>query len=212
MATKTKTTVDSKGNALYLRVEETHEGGYFHLRARLCTQEYDSANSCWRPLGVDDGYSDGLLWSGLRCSCQGDEKSQLRADGRGESGPVYGFDTEYHDEYGQHVDLRKVRRMHKTLELVAKKLAALTEARGYVRSYGEYLGRVGEALGCAGMCFQRHTNGIVNPSWRSQRWEDLRWDWMSIGDGVNRANHRIYLWQQQAVERGQQLQGEEAAS
>lgn len=191
--TTSKATVDSKGQPLYLRVTETREGGYFHLRATVCVQHYEAGGATsggsWVPWGCDDDYSDGLKWSGLRVSCQGDERSQRRAAEAGENGPVYGFDTEYHDVW--RLDLRTVRRMEKTLARVEKKLAALQEARGYVRSYGEYLGRVAEALGCAGVCFERER----------QAYSGSRWDWLSIGDGVNRANHRIFLWQQEAVER-----------
>lgn len=188
--TKTpKATTDSNGRAIYLRVSETREGEYFHLRASVCVQQLESSH--WQAYGPDDCYGDGLLWSGLRVSCQGDARSQLRALGAGEQGPVYGWDTEYRDVFS--VDLRKVRRMQRTLEKVERGLSKLREKRGSARSYGEYLGRVAEVLGCAGMAFDR--------SERGQRVSGERWDWMSIGDGVNRADHRVYLWQQELVER-----------
>jgi hypothetical protein len=201
MATK-KATNDSKGNALYLRVVETRDNGYFHLRAQVCTQRYEaSEHSEWKPYGVEDDYSDGLKYTHLRSSCQGDNGTQRAADS---FKAVYGFDTEYHDAY--RLDLRQLRRMTKTLELVERKLAKLQEARGYVRSYGEYLGRVAEVLGCVGMVFDRDSQVALRTGQRYQ--------WMSVGDGVNHANHRIYLWQQEAVERDgrPQLAGEEAAS
>jgi hypothetical protein len=197
MATKTtkKATTDSKGNQLYLRVEETREHGYFHLRARVCTQHYEAQDSRWQPQGVDDDYSDGLLWSGLRVSCQGDTGTQLAPE---TYKAVYGFDTEYDCTYSSKVDLRRVARMHKTLTKVSTGLARIDEVRGYVRSYGEYLGRVAEVLGCAGMVFEKDQ--------RAAAISGQRYEWTTVGDGVNRANHRIYLWQQEAVERGQQLQ------
>jgi hypothetical protein len=187
---KSKSTVDSKGNAIYLRIEEIRDHGYYHLYARVCTQQYE--NSAWQPYGVDDDYSDGLKWSGLRVSCQGDEQSQTRA-GRGESGSVYGFSTEYHDCWK--LDLRTVRRMAKTLETIDRKMDKLQEARGYVASYGEYLGRVAEVLGCAGFCFTRDA--------RSADISGQKYEFTTVGDGVNRANHRIYLWQQEAVQTAQ---------
>ena len=137
----------------------------------------------WKPYGCDDDYSDGLLWSGLQVSCQGDEQSQRRAANAGESGPVYGFDTEYASDYHR-IDLRRVARMHKTLSKVEAGLTKLQAARGYVRSYGEYLGRVAEVLGCAGMVFERERSGhYTSPG--------QRYRWTTVGEGVNEANHRI---------------------
>ena len=78
--------------------------------------------------------------------------------------------------------------MAKTLEAIDKGLDKLSAARGYARSYGEYLGRVSEVLGCAGMAFERNA--------KSREISGQRWDWTSIGDGVNRANHAIHLWVQ----------------
>lgn len=188
-----KATKDSKGNELYLLVSETREHGYFHLHARVTTQRYEGNE--WVPYGCDDDYSDGLLWSGLRVSCQGDDQTQRAAAG---DKAVYGYDVEYHDVY--RVDLRKAHRMAKTLAKIEKGLYQLQEARGYVRSYGEYLGRVAEVLGCAGIGLER--------SKRSESITGQRWRWQSVGAGVNEANHRIWLWQQEAVERDgpQQLQ------
>jgi len=182
MAKKTKATTDKRGNELHLIVTEERDNGYFHLRARVTTQKFEDHN--WVPYGVDDDYSDGLLWSGLRINCQGDDRSRERS-GEGDGGAVYGFDVDYRDVYS--VDLRKARRMAKTLDKLDKGLAKMTEARGYVRSYGEYIGRVAEVIGAAGIGFDRQNKLPRNGQ---------RFDWMSIGDGVNRANHLIYLWQQ----------------
>lgn len=187
---KAKTTVDSKGNQIFLRIEETREHGYFHLTARVCTQRYE--NSAWVPYGVDDDYSDGPKWSDLRATCQGDEQSRTHA-ARGNAAPVYGFSIEYRDSWK--LDLRTVRRMTKTLETIEKKMEKLQAIRGYVDNYGEYLGRIAEVLGCAGMGFDRNK--------RSQDVTGQRFEWMSVGDGVNRANRQIFLWQQEATETAQ---------
>jgi hypothetical protein len=180
------TTTDSKGSALFLQLTETKEHGYYHLRARVCTQHYFSGEASeWKPYGVDDDYSDGLLWSGLQVSCQGDEQSQRRS-GEAERGAVYGFGVVYADVHT--VELRKVRRMAKTLEKIERGLDKLQQSRGYVRSYGEYLGRVAEVLGCGGFCIEREKE--------VQARIGQRWNWLTVGEGVNAANHRIYLWQQ----------------
>lgn len=172
---------------LFLQLLETRDGEYFHLRARVVTRKFE--NSQWMPWGVDDDYSDGLLYSGLRVNCQGDATSR-RGD---RSGPVYGFDVDYQDVYS--VDRRKARRMLKTLDMVHKKLDKLSDARGYVRSYGEYLGRVAEAFGCSGMVMEREKH--------SQSVTGERYRWFSIGDGVNHAAQRIYQWQEEGAQQQQ---------
>jgi hypothetical protein len=199
MASKSKASGETKEKAqLYLAVTESREHGYFHLQGRFCTQKWESGE--WVPYGVDDDYSDGLLWSGLRVSCQGDDRSQLRA-GEGEQGAVYGFDCEYRDVYA--VDLRKVRRMAKTLEKLQKGLGKITETRGYARSYGEYLGRVAEVFGCSGVVIER--------TQRTQRYGAQRWDWVSVGDGVNRVNHLIWQWVEEAKPKAQEAEALPAA-
>jgi hypothetical protein len=177
-----KTTTTKTAEPLYLLVTEERSHGYLHLYGRIVTQRYESGKGQWLPNGTDDTYGDGLLYSGLRTSCQGDEDSRRRAV-RGERiEPVYGFSCEYRDEHS--VDLRKAKRMLRTLDKVERGLAKLVETRGYVKSYGEYIGRVAEVVGCAGMGFER----------RETAYNGNRWDWMSVGDGVNRVNHAIYLW------------------
>lgn len=183
----TTTTTKTEKPQLYLSIVEQREHGYYHLYGRIVTQKFDENE--WRPWGVDDTYSDGVLYSGLRTSCQGDEQSRTRA-AAGDAGAVYGYSCEYHDVYT--VDLRKCKRMLKTLEKIDRGLDKLTEARGYVRSYGEYCGRIAEVFGCKGIVIDRGKDGMT----RSGR----RYDWMDVGDGVNRVNHLVYLWAQQAIE------------
>lgn len=186
---------------LYLAVSEKREHGYFHLHARVRTAKYEHGQrEAW---GIDgDDYGDGLLYGGLEARCQGDDRSQLRAGGEG---PVYGFDVEYHEEYHS-VGLRRCRRMLKTLEKVERGMGRLTETRGYVKSFGEFVGRLAEVLGCEGIAMEKDQ--------RAQLRTGERWEWTNIGDGVNRVNHRIYLWAQEAVDRQAQQSGggEQAAS
>jgi len=177
----------------YLLIWEVREHGYFHLYGRIVTDKYE--NSRRLPYGLDDDYSDGLKYSDLRTSCQGSEDSQRRT---GEQEPVYGFAVEYRECY--RLDLRTVKRMAKTLERIDKGLEKLSEARGYVRSYGEYAGRVAETLGCAGIVMERAQTAA--------RMTGERYEWLSVGEGVNRINHRVYLWQRE----GQADTSAEAAS
>ena len=167
-------------------VTEVREHGYFHLYARVCTQKYESGD--WRPWGLDDeryGRSKDLLYSGLRVSCQGDDQSQTR-----DSESVYGFSVEYRDVWS--IDREKAERMHRTLDRLHKGLEKLYEARGYVRTYGEYVGRVAEVLGCAGIGIERDA--------RRSRYESGRTcEWMSVGDGVDRVNGRVQHWVNEAT-------------
>jgi hypothetical protein len=170
---KIKATEDANGRALWLAVSEERSNGYFHLYGRLVVQKLHGDVD-----GPDDDYSDGLLWSGLRASCQGDDRS------RSQNEPVYGFDLYYPQPYN--VDLRRGRRMYRTLEKAAKGLEKLREARGYVRSYGEYIGRLAEVFGCTGIVIERDA--------RHRAITGSRWNWQPIGDGVNRVNERIAAW------------------
>lgn len=178
-----------KDQDLYLVVsEERSHGGYFHLRARVTTSRYEQGNG-QVPYGCDDTYGDGLLVSGLRVSCQGDERSQLR-----EHDPVYGFEVEYAEVHALRV--REARRMLKTLEYVERKLRKQYDTRGSVKTYGEYVGRVAEALGCKGIAVQKTD--------KQYQLSGYRWDWYSIGDGVNQVNNRIWRWVREAQERQEQ--------
>jgi hypothetical protein len=192
MATRTSTA--SKADKadkqeLYLLVVEEFSsfGGerYYKQTARVVTQKYESGKG-YVPYGVDDTYGDGPFYSGLRFNCQGDERSRTDTT-RNE--PVYGFgysdDVGYSDVY--RVELRLARRMVKTLERIDKTLARVRETRGHVRSWGEQLGRVAEALGCAGIGFEK--------SQRSRAVTGCSHDWYTIGEGVNQANHRVQQWQ-----------------
>lgn len=183
MGTTNKT---DRKQALYLAVSEERSNGYFHLTARVCGERFEDGQRV--PQGVDDDYSDGLLYSYLRCSCQGDADSQ-RSERREQA--VYGYDRlDYRDHYKG--DLRTLKRMVKTLEHIERKLGKLGEVRGYARSYGETLGRLAEVLGCQGMAFQKSATHAERSG--------QRYRWTSIGDGVNEANNAIYQWQREALD------------
>jgi hypothetical protein len=161
-----------------LHQEKTHNFGdsYFHLRARICTQVFEQ--HAWQPYGCDDTYSDGPYYSNLRISCQGDDKSRTR-----DREAVYGFSCEYHDIYT--VDLRKAERMVKTLRAINGKLEKMNESRGYVTSFGEYVGRLAEAVGAKGIGIKREQPSQYNQATH---------DWLTVGDGINRINSMIWRW------------------
>jgi hypothetical protein len=197
MSSKTSKTTDPQR---YLLVVEDHSHGYYRLHGQIVTQRYEGSQ--WLPYGTDDTYGDGYLWSGLRSSCQGDESSMKR-----DREPVYGFDVEYHDVWS--IDVRKCRRMIKTLERINKGLHKLAEQRGAVGSYGEYCGRLCEVIGCVGIAMKRDPKYDYSQtySWSS-----------TIGDGVNDVNNAIWRWRQpwreqqereQEAAAGRQLQAEE---
>lgn len=187
--TRTNTTDQTAQPPRYLRVTEERSNGYFHLIATVRTQKYDPLDSQYMPGWVDDEYDSGQLLSGLQLRAQGDSDSQLRGLTSGEnSGAVYGWDIEYHEPY--RVDRRKVARMHKTLETLHKRLERISDTRGRATSFGEYCGRLAEALGCSGI--------VTETKPRSGEYR-TRWDWQSIGDGVNRVNWKIQQWQREAL-------------
>jgi hypothetical protein len=174
---------------LWLQVTEKSDWSfgehYYHQYARVVTQKFEDRH--WVPYGVDDTYGDGPFYSYLTASCQGDEKSALRSNE-----PVYGIDVEYREMFT--VDLRKAKRMVKTLELIRRGLDKLTAQRGYTRSWGEYLGRLAEVLGCEGLTIQLTAN--------SESVRGYRWEWYAnIGEGVNAANSRVWQWQQEVKKR-----------
>ena len=138
----------------YLVISEERDSGYYHLRGRITTQRFEDRQ--FVPYGLSDDYGVGVLWTGLQVSCQGDRDSQRRTPDRE---VVYGFDCEYRDVFG--IDLNKARRMCKTLELLNRKLEKLKAARGYVKSYGEYLRT---DRGSGGLQGDRHSYAGQGPS------------------------------------------------
>jgi len=180
--TKTRTPKPS----LCLLMTEKREHGYLHIYGRVVTQRYAEAQ--YHVEGPDDRYSDGPLYSGLQLRCQGDEDSRRRAVTGERDAPVYGFECEYHDVFS--INRRDAVRMAKTLTQLEAKLSKLDEKRGRVHTYGEYVGRVAEALGCAGVVFERTPRG------RDISGE--RWYWETIGSGVSRIDRMLDAWVDEA--------------
>lgn len=177
----TQSSPKEKSADRFLQITTESRDSYFHVYARVIEQRAETSGVV--PYGCDDTYSDGPLYSGLRISCQGDTQSRTGADGRE---PVYGLSCEYHDVYS--VDLRKARRMIKTLEKIDRGLNKISEARGYVRTYPDYVGRLAEILGCKGLCLQRTE--------KSAAMSGHLWQWETVGDGVNKIANLIYQWQE----------------
>ena len=162
--------------------------GYYHLRIRITTRKYEPMNGPV-PYGCDDTYGDGPLYSGIQISCQGDERSALR-----DREPVYGFSLEYRDLYS--CDLRKVRRMAKTLDTIDKALTKIADTRGYVQNFGDYVGRIAEAVRAESMLIQRDA--------KREEMTGHRWEVFTIGEGINRINALIYQWRRPYVEQHQE--------
>lgn len=190
----TKTTKTTQPDRYLLLTEDRSSWSgerFYHLTVRVTEQRYDAERGGFLPYGPDDTYGAGPLYSGLRVTCQGDDQSRRRTIDeaqRDQSSPVYGFDVEYHDVHS--VDRRKAERMHKTLTKLERTLDKLQETRGYPRTYGEYVGRIAEALGCTGIG-AKHVN-------REDRYARERWDWRTIGDGVRHIDRLIEAWVDEA--------------
>jgi len=185
MATKTRTKTTDQ--PLYLAVSEERGNGYFHLRVRVRGQQYDQSAHQHVPVYVDDDYSAGFKYSGLQLTAQGDERTQRATD---RQSAVYGWSIEYHDVF--RLDLQQVTRMQKTLATIDKRLEKLREQRGEPGNFGTLVGRLAEALGCEGIACERTS--------RQQQVSGYRWDWGSIGEGVDSVNRMVWRWQQEAVE------------
>jgi hypothetical protein len=187
----TTTTADEKPAKpeLYLRVVETRDNGYFHIEVSVCTQKYEQRIG-YVPYGVDDTYDWGPLghdkYSDLRIRCQGDDRSQAQSHEQA----VYGESVGYHDVY--RLELRDCRRMVRTLEKIDRGLARLTETRGAVRRFSEYVGRIGEILKVKGMGHAR--------SAKQRQYNDQQWSWTTLGDGVREIDNRIWQWQRELKE------------
>lgn len=199
MSTRTKTT----DQPLYLRIAEDRSdrsGRYYHLTARVCARKYEQGAG-HVPYGVDDEYDSGYKYSDLQLRAQGDDQTQRAAT---VEQAVYGWqnDLEYHEPY--RCGLRTVSRMYKTLSVLHKRLNKIAERRGHARSYPEYCGRLAEALGCEGI--------VVERSAASRNVTGVRWDWCSIGDGVNRIAGLIHAWQREAQPAPAAAGEQEAAS
>ena len=187
-------TTSEKPLSLWLFVREERGNGYFHLHATVCTdsREHSPTERDRYPYGTRDRYQ-GPLYSDLQASCQGDTSSQ-RSPAR--EGAVYGFGRL---EYGQRhsTDLGEAERMVKTIKGLERKLQKLADVRGYARTYPEYIGRLAEALGAKGIVIER--------SQQSRDMTGERYEWLTVGDGINRTANRIYQWQREAI-------GDEAVS
>src|SRR5215471_19328043 len=93
---RTTATVDDRQQPLWLLVQTETGHGYFHVRCKVTTQRADSERGGYGPYSPDDQYGDGYLWSGLRVTCQGDERSRLQlANGEHRPDAMYAYDCEY---------------------------------------------------------------------------------------------------------------------
>jgi len=158
----------------YLLVWQDGDDQYFHIYARVVTERIENGDRV--PWGLQDRWSDPLLWSRLQIGSQGTVK---------ERGPLYGYSVEYRDVFS--VDALKAKRMTRTLDKIEQGLQKLMTTRGYVRTFGDYVGRVAEVISAAGIVIDKHTL----PTWDS----GTRYRWLSVGDGVVEIDRMSREWQ-----------------
>src|SRR5262249_31528835 len=150
--------------------------GYFHLRGRIVTSKIEHGER-W-PFGFDE-YNTGRLYTDLSINCQGDERSR-----ESEHDAVYGIDIDYRGVFS--IDATKAKIMTKTLERIERCLEKLRLSRGYVQSYGEYVGRIAEIIGAEGI--------VVHQKQPFERNRPEQYHWDNIGNGVNLINRVIWRW------------------
>jgi hypothetical protein len=69
--------------------------------------------------------------------------------------------------------------------MIETRLAKMYDTRGHIRNFGEYVGRIAEAVGAKGIGIDY---GKARPV------SGIRYHWQSIGDGVNQINNLIWKW------------------
>lgn len=130
--------------ALYVTTK--NENGFFHIYASavLIDDRRDVRNAReFGPLYVDD----------LRVSSQG-TNDWVKTDPA--SVQLYGWEVEF-QPYS--VTLGKAEKIVKTYRVINKRLDRLREQRGSAATYGEFVARVGEALGAKQMIFPGKRTG-----------------------------------------------------
>lgn len=157
---------------LLVSVERDQTCGYFHVRARVRRVEGDEA---WR--GVET--VRGLYLDHLMVTSQGQDTDTPRR--------LYGFGVEYRELFA--VDEFLAPKMARTLRTISSRVDRLAELRGPRRSFGEYLGRVAEAIGATKIL--RRVDG-----------KDPRAGYrvMDLGEGIAHVDGLIEQWVTPPVE------------
>lgn len=162
----------SKDLDIRMLIEVDRETGsdYLHVYAKPVKwvyRDYESDRG-WR---IDRGFDfDEPAYNDLRVSAQGDVRSEE---------PLYGWRVEYHQPYS--VRWEDAQKMAKVLGKVERKLATLTTELDAPENIGQYIARVGLALGIKLFGFY--------PPRGEQMWasgELIRWDTAAYLDSTIR--------------------------
>lgn len=140
--------------ALYVTEKTDH--GFYHVLAHVVTLNTERTGSI-RNVNDYTTVKGGWFLDNLQVFSQGNAEDARKPD---RTAHLYGFEVSYSHT---NVDLQKVTKMAKTLVKLDKALTKLNEKRGYVQTYGEYVSRVAEILGCTKMVFSVGGVNTLNP-------------------------------------------------
>ena len=158
---------------LGISIRTVNENGYFHIGGRIVTLidgKVRNGSTLYDPINGGLEAIDNLeIW------CQGENDAK---DGR----RLYGFSIRYKDVYA--VERDDAGKMYRTLTLIEKRLAKIQETRSYPKSFGEYVGRVAEAIG-PGKGVNAQTMILETPKDQTGSWHhEIEYRYRTIGEGV----------------------------
>lgn len=164
--------------ALYLT--EVNRDGYYHLFASVVTDGPEGIRNCEWTRGGNRESAEGIFVDDLEVYSQGQNESRRCDDG---SPNLYAWEVHF-KPYS--VDDRRAKHMAETFRTLDRKMAKLAEQFGRPVTYGQYLGRVALALGCATFIFP---TGPSSSSYaeRSHRRYNLQ-------DGIAQADFLVHRW------------------
>lgn len=100
---------------------------------------------------------------------------------------IFGFTLAYHQPYMVKTD--SARAMYMTLKRIEAALTRIYNARGPVKSFGEYVGRIAEALHIETIAFYSNRQKITSS------YDDNDFRFESLGDGIRAIDWSIERWQ-----------------
>jgi hypothetical protein len=160
---------------LLVTTERNHDmgAGYFHVNVSVVTLEGGKIRNVSTRYEAINGF-DAL--DGLRFRCQGENDRRERG--------VYGFDAKYMSQYS--TDLREAERMVQTLRKIEKGMQKFTDTRGYVKTFGDYVGRLAELM---------KAETIIEIKKSGTFYSDGDYRFRTVGDGVNWIDGLVRDWQ-----------------
>lgn len=152
--------------------------GYGHVKGHFVVQDGSSVK------GVDMGSPCSDLYISNQMSEGDTDRDETFS---------YGWSTEYRSIHS--IDLKDAERIVKTLRSIEKKLHNLEKQRGRCNSFGEYTGRVCEALNVTEIYFYTHKA-------QSCKYADSEYRLRPLGEGINEINWMV-------VQANRKLRGKE---